>query len=78
MKRPTYLQGVIDAERLYKEREDTYNTVASLSYYLDEEMLITDYRWGNWEQGFSDYIEFVKVKGILPKHIYEGENYVGV
>lgn len=60
-----YLDGLKDAENLYKE---CGYTIQGLEDYLQQETKLVegDYRWNDWLFGFGDYILHIKeFKGIV-------------
>jgi len=55
MNKPTWMQGLLDAEKMYLEHE--YNQIQLYDYVNSEsEVLSQDYRWNEWLNGFHSYI----------------------
>lgn len=66
MTKPTYLQGVLDCERMLKEEGFTFQ---GLYDYVNNEAHVVgeDYRWSDWLSGFHDAIvhfQKLKVEGV--------------
>lgn len=55
MKKQIWIDGLKDAENLHITHK---YTVAQLKAYLNVEdsVIMNDYRWNTWKDGFSDYI----------------------
>lgn len=61
MNKPTWMDGLLEAERLYKYED---YTIRGLITYLDEERRIVngDYKWVDWCDGFADYIVNLNIR----------------
>lgn len=65
MKKPRYLDGVIECENMW----NSGSSVQALYDYLNEESRITsgDHRWSDWLNGFHDCLVF-KIKNSVVRH----------